>query len=474
MKRVAMPGGGIAEFPDDMEDAEIEAALAGADTGAQPPPSDPTTTSSAASRFGGGVMEQSSVAQAAMHPVNTAAGLANSLVAAGGDPLKMIANGLLDQVIASGRRAGDEFSRLRTTDDPMTQAAGGVRTAVAALPVAGEFVAPMREAIPTDPQRGVDVARVAGSVTGTALDAATGYGVGKVAEALPGRLARAAEIAETKRVAQPALKAMQEDLGKVAAVNEKAGIAPKHLRRRGAKIEENYTPAQAAIDEGFDINAPAHAFREEALGRLEHYGNYKKIMLDRMGDVAKSSDLRAMSRSVKQQIGTLGRATSAGVRNRLRGISRELTDMANIAERRGGTISARDWNDKVISRLDAWIGDAGGQSMKTVRRQLIDLRHEANAKLAKNAELAGVNKRIANLSKLREALDDTVTKADAAGPAPVMPTTPPTDIPTALRNAGDIAGMVPGRTGATLRYGARGGARIAELLNELLGKGGRQ
>lgn len=175
-------------------------------------------------KFGQGVLEQSQAAQAAKDPIGTAKGIYHQMVTAGGDPIKFLANGVMDMAKHSYENAKTELDHIGQEDkgDDLTRFSRVAGALASTIPVFGDLVKPMREGIPVDPNTPIDVPRVAGNAVGVGVDAALarftpetgmagieagGRGMTRAGGAMAlnadARLARNAAVRDTAKAASP-------------------------------------------------------------------------------------------------------------------------------------------------------------------------------------------------------------------------------------------------------------------------------
>lgn len=129
--------------------------------------------------FGNRFMEQSQLGQAVVDPIETIKGFGGATVQAGGDPIKLAAQGLIGQVMAGKERFGKAFNRINEGGDTFGRSLRAGQALISPFPIVGEMVQPLDEDI-----QGRNPLGVAGTLAGAGVDAGAAALVPKVPGAL--------------------------------------------------------------------------------------------------------------------------------------------------------------------------------------------------------------------------------------------------------------------------------------------------
>lgn len=442
----------------------------------------PTTASD---RFRSGMLEQSQLAQIAEKPFTALEGLRDAAAAAGGDPIKMISQGMLSQVLAGLSRAKENFGAIPLNADLSTQRGAAAQTLMSALPVVGRYVEPMRESIPSDPRQPVDVPRIAGNVAGSTLDAAVGAGMSRLPGAVAAsgaRRAAATEAAITKATAKAAADRLRR-------TNTVLGIKPKDLDAGGFNLDNMYDPAGHIIREGIDVTAQTRpgsyaqisdlmdTFKKQVKQQLAatsnagHARNVRRATKDLRTAVKEakklSSPLHAEMKEAYDDVLGLVR----GKRIKTGEISLEGPVTTRGPAPLGPILSGTDM-ETVIGRLNYYINKyKRNEVYEPLTRPLMSARSELRKIQTANSGTGVANKHLRELGRAKRSLKREILKERAAGvprDATVIPPEGGMNIPAALRTVGTVAGMAGVPVVPAL---ARGSATIGELLARLMRKG---
>jgi hypothetical protein len=387
-RRVQMPDGRIAQFPDDMTDEAITRAILAASGDDEPPV---TSASDVGSRFAHGAAEQSEALSFVRNPGPALKGILDAVKVSGGDPVKMMASGVLGQLQEAMGRGKEAFERIDLANPDVSTVRGqAAQTLLAPLPVVGPMVAPTREAIPADPSIPVDVARVAGGVTGAGLDAAlagvAGYGTGLGAAGL----ARRGAARETRRL------------------NTTVGARPRHYAA-------GRNPARAAAEEGIAPGTPAPEVVSRAKSSLTRETGAKAQVLadaDAAGVVASTGTdvTRSLNDAFVEAMNDSRRALGPDAAE----VTRFQRAYDNFIDRGRQTSYSASEMDTLIRDVDKWIKLNGKKT--PVGLALQNFRRSLNAQLRQGVSgIEQVNTRIRDRASMRQAGESLVEKEAAAG-----------------------------------------------------------
>lgn len=338
-----------------------------------------------------------------------------------------------------------------------------------------------------------DVAGAMGALAGdVAVGSAIGRGIPRLARGAAASAERQAATA-SPAVARPALDAMADDLSRVQRTNATLGVTARDLDAGGFNLDNMYDPSGHLIREGVDVTAQSRPGSYTQISELmDTMKRERRGQLGATSAAATADEVRAAVRTLRPALKE-ARRTNSPIRGDIEDVYRNLNRLTKerqvatkvldaegnpVMARRpapfGPTLTGTDL-DKVVRLVGTYIKKfKGNEANEALTAPLMAMRSQLNKLLTERAGVGRANQHLRELGRARRSLKRAILKDNAAGPpkpAVVIPPPEGMSIPSALRTMGDVAGMLPTRTGATLRYGARGGARIVEILNELMGKG---